>query len=380
MGDTRGWYNDGAYTAAPDDLVEDWDEAEGEEDGDAGMDPQTAYFDGMIARFAMLRQRLNRKPPAKIVDTLDTDHPTYIPRLNNEISRAWRWRFRNIDPHPAQLASMDKSSVLRLLGLLTTGRILRRGEYVDAKVSRWAWGLLARLPERGELVSEEIGIVRELGKRAVLLGTWLKDEKTWEEGLDEVERELEDDTTDGADDSYMNEDGEVKEDFEEGQFGADEDLDESMAEEYEEVDEPAEEDIMGVTLQASTTQKSHAIVDESNATIEISAETAVSQPAASTDDISAAKLALLERLRTNYADSEDSPQTTHLADSEIKPDTSGLPVSTSAPDLLDPQVASRQNTRATIDMILTVAGELYGQRDLLEFREMWEAETEALEA
>jgi hypothetical protein len=31
-----------------------------------------------------------------------------------------------------------------------------------------------------------------------------------------------------------------------------------------------------------------------------------------------------------------------------------------------------QNARATIDMVITVAGEVYGQRDLLEFREEWE--------
>jgi len=32
----------------------------------------------------------------------------------------------------------------------------------------------------------------------------------------------------------------------------------------------------------------------------------------------------------------------------------------------------RRNTRATVDMIITVVGEVYGQRDLLEFREVWE--------
>jgi hypothetical protein len=31
----------------------------------------------------------------------------------------------------------------------------------------------------------------------------------------------------------------------------------------------------------------------------------------------------------------------------------------------------RLNTRATVDMIITVAGEVYGQRDLLEFRGAW---------
>jgi len=41
-------------------------------------------------------------------------------------------------------------------------------------VSAWIWGLLARLPGRGELVSEEVGVVRELGKRAVWVGVEMK--------------------------------------------------------------------------------------------------------------------------------------------------------------------------------------------------------------
>ena len=36
-----------------------------------------------------------------------------------------------------------------------------------------------------------------------------------------------------------------------------------------------------------------------------------------------------------------------------------------------PLTESDWNTRATIDMILTVVAECYGQRDLLEFREAW---------
>lgn len=36
---------------------------------------------------------------------------------------------------------------------------------------------------------------------------------------------------------------------------------------------------------------------------------------------------------------------------------------------LDDPVRARMNARATLNMILTVAGEFYGQRDLLEFRD-----------
>ncbi len=33
---------------------------------------------------------------------------------------------------------------------------------------------------------------------------------------------------------------------------------------------------------------------------------------------------------------------------------------------------AKLNAKATVDMIITVAGEMYGQRDLLEFRGQWE--------
>lgn len=39
----------------------------------------------------------------------------------------------------------------------------------------------------------------------------------------------------------------------------------------------------------------------------------------------------------------------------------------------DGVITADENTLATLCMILTIAGELYGQRDLLEFRQRWDA-------
>jgi hypothetical protein len=52
-----------------------------------------------------------------------------------------------------------------------------------------------------------------------------------------------------------------------------------------------------------------------------------------------------------------------------------------SPPMLDSAVANRDegsvgptsNTLATLDMILTIVGKVFGQKDLLQFRQTWEA-------
>lgn len=71
----------------------------------------------------------------------------------------------------AQLAMMDRTTSLKLLRLLTNDKLAMGGSTIPSeRLSRWIWGVLARLPDSGELNSEEIGLVRDLGKRAVWLG------------------------------------------------------------------------------------------------------------------------------------------------------------------------------------------------------------------
>ncbi|KAH8802899.1 hypothetical protein F5884DRAFT_489552 [Xylogone sp. PMI_703] len=380
VGDSRGWYSDGAYTAAPDNPVEDWDEYEEEEGEEPQVDPQAVYFDSILTRFATLRQQLSLQPPMDILKKLDSNHPTHVPRLNAELSRTWRWWFRNIDPLPAQLAAMDKSTVLRLLGLLTTGRILRRGEDVDTRVSRWAWGLLAKLPERGELVSEEIGIVRELGKRAVLLGAWLKDEKAWEEGIEEVEREFEreydgEGSDERDDEGGVEYGGEVEQIIKEDEMEPEENPEDSTS--AQDARAITSTHVQG-TIHASpedpiAENETTSAPERAHRAIPATREAATSQPLTSTDDILAAKKALLERLQADY--SESAPTSGPGDDVEMEPRAHTPEVSAPTPTHPDYNAADRRNTRATINMILTVAGELYGQRDLLEFREVWEMDS-----
>lgn len=251
---------------------------------------------------------------------------------------------RTVDPLPVQIACMDKATVLRLLGLMTGGALLKNGMEVDVGISRWAWGLLARLPDRGELTSEEIGVVRELGKKAVLVGMGLREDKQWEEGITEVEAGYELDDDFGETGSYTNQE-EISLDMDDdiGEIEMDLPQDSSNAQKQEIGPQlPRDDGDVEPHLEKA---------DECTSTKNGDSEETESQ-----DDISLAKARILARLQGQRA-ADGRP----IADSEGE---SIDETSTTSP-------SSKWNTRATVDMIITVAGEIFGQRDLLEFRSIW---------
>jgi hypothetical protein len=73
------------------------------------------------------------------------------------------------------------------------------------------------------------------------------------------------------------------------------------------------------------------------------------------EDLAAAKARILQAL--NNAKAEEIIQEAEILDEEAA--------------LTAQKTAAKWNTKATVDMIITVAGETYGQRDLLEFRQTW---------
>jgi hypothetical protein len=346
-GDIRnygGWYEDGAYYSST--QLGPSSDATDEENGETWKDPQLAYFDSILRRYETLRAQLEQTPPIEAVQKLGKDHPTHLGRLNKELARWWRWNMRTVDPLPAQIANMDKSTVLRLLGLLTGGTLLKRGAEVDVGVSRWAWGLLARLPDRGELTSEEIGVVRELGKKAVLVGMGLREERQWEEGMDEVEAGFDDDE---ADFDVVNEEEILLEvddetgDQQAGEVGKD--PGKSASAPSTEPNRGNENDVETVHEDQPTPREDLTVAN---------GEASEMESVAATNNFEDAKARLLERLQNKQEDND-------IQYTAAEPAQDGPNQATSA----------KWNTRATVDMIITVAGEIYGQRDLLEFRENW---------
>jgi len=178
LGDSRGFYSDGAYTAAP--ILSS---SPTPSSAPALRSPRDVYFEKILERFKTLRDRLSNIPPRHVVERLSKDHTSYM-SASAEDYRKWRWRITHTEPMTAQLAGMDKGTVLRLLRLVVNDKCALGGKAIlTAQLSRWIWGILARLPERGELNSEEIGVVRDLGKRAVWISVEMRGVDT--SGLDD---------------------------------------------------------------------------------------------------------------------------------------------------------------------------------------------------
>ncbi|KAJ0122906.1 spartyl-trna synthetase [Diaporthe amygdali] len=357
VGDTRGYYEDGAYTAAPDNPESggpyDEESLEQTEHDEAAKIAQ-AYYTSLLTHFTSLRERLHQDPPPEALAALRKEQSPYVGRFGpaSRTFTTWSVRVRRSDPAPAQVAAMDKDAVSRLLRVILGGKFLRRGTELRERTSRWLWALLARLPDRGELDYMEVGYVRDLGKRAALLMHSLREMAVLREeveggGVGGGGAAQEDDGLEGEQEDWAGE-GEVL-----GDDGAE------VAAPQNESIEPAEAVENGQTLappssdlparSSSTAPTSLPDADGANAKQMEDGEIDESAPMDIDTDVESAKTRLLAKLDAHASSTNDTD-----------------PAEEEPP--FDPARA-RMNMRATLNMILTVAGELYGQRDLLEFRD-----------
>ncbi|KAK7985258.1 hypothetical protein PG996_005501 [Apiospora saccharicola] len=442
-GDFRGFYQDGAYTALPDEYYdeEEYDETEEAEattaDGlktedvtngdydeeysdDASLgrprnsnidEIHEAYYGSLKRQYLNLRQMLHSTPPDSLVASLPSDNPTEVDNFgaSPDAFRQWTGRVMNTDPLPAQIASIHKDGVIRLLRIILTGKFLRKGQELHERTSRWLWALLARLPDKGELYYQEIGWIRELGKRAVLFMVSLAEAEILHQdydvrgtkdsddgdGLDiEVDENLDDVSSEPAsvDDTpperednppidKVMQDGDATGEQDNGQ--ASDKAVESLAtpapvkkESSPQATEPQVPE--GTTDNATSQSDVEMQIDSDMDEGEVSA---VSQPKieSTTADVEMAKSKLLAQLGGLNGTADDGEveeprlheEATEPIEPEVKEESSEFAESlVDSEDIEDEEVArAKANVRTTLNMILTVAGEFYGQRDLLEFRD-----------
>lgn len=416
VGDSRGWYGDGAYTAAPSSPPSSGSAASDDEHG-GGREAQQVYYEALLGRFEALRQQLAQVPPRHVVERLDADHGSYMSASAKDY-KMWRWRLGNTEPKPAQLAGMDKGTVLRLLRMMGD----RKGEFlgIDSlvgegggearkRVSAWVWGLLARLPGRGELVSEEVGVVRELGKRAVWVGVEMKgvdmgglqahmEDGEEEEGLGEEEvvdvdgedeqLELEDD-----DSGFTNGDEALPQIQHYNSSSAAQQNSSSFL-------DPDTPPIIGPISPESLRGQSSQHFDTTNNGANPETLTTEEQEQEEAKTLAAARARLLARLgsptaqsasasisngsdeedkiREGRAGSEDGEWCEGMDDGHKDEEDGEEREGDSEGDGMREEkreediTSGIQAAKTLLDMIITVAGEVYGQRDLLEFREVWE--------
>ncbi|KAK7962576.1 uncharacterized protein PG986_003401 [Apiospora aurea] len=435
-GDFRGFYQDGAYTALPEDYYgeEEYDENEelGETaaDGPGGEDADydeeysddaslgrprnsniaeihQAYYGSLIQQYLNLRKILHSTPPNSLVASLPFDNPTEVDNFgaSPDTFRQWAGRVMNTDPLPAQIASMHKDGVIRLLRIILTGKFFRKGQELHERTSRWLWALLARLPDKGELYYQEIGWVRELGKRAVLFMVSLAEAEILHQDYDvrgtkdsdegdgvdlEVDEDLDDVSSEPAsidDIAPDREDNSPNDQVKQDGAGTGNQDSQTQAN-----DETAKPPVSLVPVkEESTPQPPEGAVDDATSPSDVEMPddsdmdegkvSAVSQPKieSTTADVEMAKSKLLAQLGGldgaaddgEAAELEPQEELLEPGEHEAQVETSEPAESLDDPDEAEDEEAARTkaNVRATLNMILTVAGEFYGQRDLLEFRD-----------
>lgn len=323
---------------------------------------------------------------------------------------------------------MDTRTVLRALSLLTG--VLRRSSNISARVSAWAWGLLARLPELGTLGSEEVGVVRELGKRAVWVRCGFVSKETAEatEGFGgevgeedeewrprvEVERErMEAEQEEEEKESRVPQKS-TRETEEEGHA-----LSKSPTETEEEetsrrnssssLPDPLPEvvdmsiaDAIGL-IDPSITPSHRATRQRIVDTLEGLAgpppivatlgnvikvyhptvgEIVIPKKRSLAEMMRDLKERRAARLKEEGAENEDEgPAEASPSQGKADGETGDDEDTEKAVEAAEPEegeVGNEEdeevpdaNTKATLDMIITITGELYGQKDLLEFRDVW---------
>lgn len=437
VGDFRGYYEDGAYVAYPEgqwdeeeegeEYDDDDDESEnGEEEPDDSESAQDrphnssadeirdAYFASITSRYVALRKLLQSDPPDRALRALPDTNPTEVGEWKRGANTFQRWegRLRATDPLPAQVAAMHKDCVFRLLRVLLACKFLRKRIQLRERTSRWIWALLARLPEKGELDYMEIGWIRELGKRAVLLmvslaelevlkehydvaGSSPGDEDEYEVGVDvddcfDVDDDLSGDTpVAGAVDAPTPEvlpeeeehGGENSDAKTSGTHGHTDGVRESRVDANHEgsnapLHTPSPDNASDIEMQLDSDMEDGEVAVEppspprSDTIADM--ETAKARLLArldGEDDTSASSipLATQQAVQTSSVDGVAGPE---QEEGEYTVDESEEEEEEDAYSERRQELdRAKINERATLNMILTVAGEFYGQRDLLEFRD-----------
>ncbi|MCJ1248677.1 hypothetical protein MMC30_005895 [Trapelia coarctata] len=345
--EVRGYYEDGAYTALPAPgstvFVGGLDEEMQEEDED--LDPQEAYYISLMDRFQALRSILHSPPPesARLIPKYQTGRgmasaATRANDLHGTTHSQWRFELTQNEPPMQVLACMGQEGVIRGLSRLET--MLSKSNlhsHVSGKVlGAWCWGLLGRCKDLGEMSSEEVAVVRMVGKTALRLGQKLRmQKKMGQEGLvDTEEAQMED----------------VEE----------ENLEEKVEPEALVVEVEISTNVN--STQVNNTGAGHRIQGEQMEDGELDEKPVngtgtgkreqdeemedgeLDEPEEAAELLAKAKQTLLARVRS----------------------TSPCP----SPDV-HYEVDIEARTFATLDMIVTVVGEFYGQRDLLDARDVW---------
>ncbi|KAE8350803.1 hypothetical protein BDV28DRAFT_159298 [Aspergillus coremiiformis] len=309
-----GVYVDGVYVAAPVATVE----VQPAPTATAQSDAQSSYYNLLHHRFLLLRSILKCTPPSASIAALDDSHPISLPRHSKNARKEWRRLLLAVEPQTVQLACMDMDSVLGVLGIMARlmSENVRSGDAERVRrIGAWAWGLLGKCRDVGQLASEEVGEIRDLGKRAVKILRKMKEEDEKKKRSAEMDGNA---SSGESDDENPTDDQRPPEEEEKG----------------EDVDGPS---------------------DPASEPLDHDMPDAEQDPP--TEALEMAKA----RLQAQIEEVEDGS-------ASVNPEVQAGESKTEEDNAV---IEAAIQTQAMLDMIITVIGEYYGQRDLLSAREPW---------
>lgn len=330
-----GYYSNGAYTATPLPLSnpsQAYTNGGQQED----QDPQEAYYASLCARFTRLTEMLQSSPPRAAPDSTDVYY------LDWRIPRQWRGKILNTAPTMVLLAQLTQESVICglevLESLLTLASLKgKKGKNIGA----WTWGLLGRCREVGQMVSEEVGVLRNLGKQSVWLLRRISAGEVIGGTADEPDVEAEEDDE---------EDGQAEEER------VEDDADVLDAEDVDDGCSPHIDPIFAAASGHDSNNEAHAIAMKSDT------------------DLAKAKQHIIGSLGTNQAPTHSTETNASNRDG-IQCPTPTYPITDLEVDGgvgLKKRVDEQAVIHATLDMLITIIGGSYGQRDLLDGRLLWD--------
>ncbi|EQL34051.1 hypothetical protein RJ035_000720 [Blastomyces gilchristii] len=356
-----GFYSDGvyvAYSSTPKHLQTS------AASHTSSSDPQEIYYSLLHHRFLLLRSTLKCTPPASVIASLGPQRPITFPRSNKRARAEWEQIIQTMDPRMAQLACMDMESVLRLLAIVTRllSKTVRGGESAQVKrLGAWAWGLLGRCRAVGEMGSEEVGDIRELGKRAARILVKVRESEAVDvQGMEGGEG------GEGEEEEAEETEGEQ----EEPGYGARENINENG-----DVD-AGENQVDELNITDDVVSTSGANTEHITAHGEADGE--IIPPTNGVhvqDELEAAKARLQARLHQQQEGDTLEPGENIIEGQEANDNDYDEEEEEEEEGEVDDDYEfknAQQYTRAMLDMIISVIGEFYGQRDLLEFRDIWE--------
>lgn len=395
------FYQDGAWVSIDESYGTTYDKG----DEFSEMDSQEMYYRQLVCRFKILRRRLTRLG-ARTVVRLDAEASQLSTIRPPSTRHEWLYTIDREYPTPTQVSQLNDKDIKR--GLEYCAHAMDRFNTISKQKSCWIWTLLALSGDIGTLDSQKISHIRDLGSRAGEMSTSLRgtpnneSEEVRNQSLrtDPIEDGEYDQPETQADKSTSSGVGADAHDREKGYVQFD------TGKRLESVPETAlsrallesRDDMQPLrpgtsSLNDSSGNNRPSDTDNDHATLEQARARLLAQLGdnlvqagipASAPDVDQIHQSHSEQIDQGSDGSQQEVQiraipsrTEAEMQRQLMRKRDSAPTSTGRSEhvhVLQPSAdsyAGDVNTRVAIDMILTVVGECYGQRDLLRYRKPW---------